>query len=133
MNTRLQTASAQTACAQTAWLQTACPSRQSSTSPGSLNLRMNRKQRQAFNSRATQPLYGGAAGGGKRFLMRIAAIAWCAAIPGLQVYLFRRIREDLVKNHVEGPKGFRALLAEWSMLGRCNIVADEVRFWNGSK
>jgi hypothetical protein len=57
--------------------------------------------------------YGGAAGGGKSHLMRIAAIIWCAMIGGLQVYLFRRIRDDLVKNHMEGPKGFRALLAPW--------------------
>jgi len=94
---------------------------------------MNRKQQQAFNSRATETLYGGAAGGGKSFLMRVAAITWCTRIPGLQVYLFRRIREDLVKNHVEGPKGFRALLADWSLAGLCDIVADEVRFWNGAK
>ena len=65
--------------------------------------------------------------------MRIAAIVWCAAIPGLQVYLFRRIREDLVKNHMEGPKGFRAMLAGWVNAGWCAIVEDEIRFWNGAK
>jgi hypothetical protein len=65
--------------------------------------------------------------------MRIAAIVWCTAIPGLQVYLFRRIRDDLVKNHMEGPKGFRAMLAGWVVQGWCTIVEDEIRFWNGSK
>jgi hypothetical protein len=60
--------------------------------------------------------------------MRIGAIAWCAAIPGLQVYLFRRVREDLIKNHMEGPKGFRALLAPWVASGWCTIVEDEIRF-----
>jgi hypothetical protein len=65
--------------------------------------------------------------------MRVGAIVWCATIPGLQVYLFRRIRDDLVKNHVEGPKGFRALLADWVLAGWCDIVEDEIRFWNGSK
>ena len=65
--------------------------------------------------------------------MRVAAIVWCSTIPGLQVYLFRRIRDDLVKSHVEGPKGFRSLLAEWANSGGCDIVADEVRFSNGSK
>ncbi|MDI1265607.1 MAG: terminase [bacterium] len=64
--------------------------------------------------------------------MRIAAILWCSAIPGLQVYLFRRIREDLYKNHVEGPKGFRNLLAIWIFSGWCRFVGDEIRFWNGS-
>lgn len=87
----------------------------------------------AFETVATEILYGGAAGGGKSHLMRIAAIVWCAAIPGLQVYLFRRVREDLLKNHMEGPKGFRAVLAAWVAAGWCTIIEDEVRFWNGSK
>jgi hypothetical protein len=65
--------------------------------------------------------------------MRIAAIVWCAAIPGLQVYLFRRVRDDLIKNHMEGPKGFRAMLAGWVNQGWCTIVEDEIRFWNGAK
>lgn len=65
--------------------------------------------------------------------MRVAAIIWCAAIPGLQVYLFRRIRGDLIKSHMDGPKGFRAMLAGWVLCGFCKIVEDEIRFWNGSK
>ena len=66
-------------------------------------------------------------------LMRCAAIIWCATIPGLQVYLFRRLFPDLVKNHMEGPKGFRSLLAPWVASGHVTIVEDEIRFWNGSK
>jgi hypothetical protein len=65
--------------------------------------------------------------------MRVCAIMWCANIPGLQVYLFRRTRDDLAKNHVEGPKGFRALLAPWIAAGGCEIVADEIRFSNGAQ
>lgn len=91
------------------------------------------KQMAALQSAATEILYGGAAGGGKSHLMRMAAILWCSAIPGLQVYLFRRIREDLVKNHMEGPSGFRTLLAGWEACGFVRIVEDEIRFWNGSK
>ena len=98
-----------------------------------LNLNLHPKQGEAFNTEATEVLYGGAAGGGKSHLMRVAAIYWCAAIPGLQVYLFRRIRDDLVKNHMEGPKGFRALLADWVLAGFVAIVEDEIRFWNGAK
>ena len=78
-------------------------------------------------------LYGGAAGGGKSHLMRVCAIAWCGEIPGVQVYLFRRTRGDLAKNHLEGPKGLRALLAPWMAIGKCEIVADEIRFWNGAR
>lgn len=64
--------------------------------------------------------------------MRVAAIAWCGMIPGLQVYLFRRIREDLVKNHLEGPTGFRSLLAPVLPKG-VQIIDDEIRFPNGSR
>lgn len=87
----------------------------------------------AIETVATEVLYGGAAGGGKSHLMRVAAIVWCGAIAGLQVYLFRRNRGDLIKNHMEGPKGFRAMLAGWVASGLCSIVEDEIRFWNGSK
>ena len=97
-----------------------------------LNVHLHPKQWLAFLTEATEVLFGGAAGPGKSFLMRVAAIIWCSAIPGLQVYLFRRIREDLYKNHLEGPKGFRALLAVWVFGGWCRFVGDEIRFWNGS-
>lgn len=98
-----------------------------------IDLNLHRKQGEALNAVGTEILYGGAAGGGKSHLMRVAAIIWCSAIPGLQVYIFRRIREDLVKNHVEGPSGFRSLLAGWALSGFVKIVEDEIRFWNGSK
>ncbi len=98
-----------------------------------IDLGLHHRQGDAFQSLATEILYGGAAGGGKSHLMRVAAIVWCAAIAGLQVYLFRRIREDLQKNHMEGPKGLRAILAPWVDSGFVVIVEDEIRFWNGSK
>jgi len=98
-----------------------------------LDLNLHTKQGEAFNTPATELLYGGAAGGGKSHLMRVAAVVWAAAIPGLQVYLFRRMHDDLIKNHMEGPKGFRAMLAPWVQAGFATIVQDEIRFWNGSK
>lgn len=105
----------------------------SSPRTAEIDLDLHKKQAEAFLSTATEILYGGAAGGGKSHLMRAAAIIWCSHIPGLQVYIFRRIREDLVKNHMEGPKGFRSLLAPWALAGFVKIVEDEIRFWNGSK
>ena len=98
-----------------------------------LDLNLHQKQGIAFESDATEILYGGAAGGGESHLIRVAALVWAAAIPGLQVYLFRRIRDDLVKNHMEGPKGFRAMLAGWTLCGFVRIVDDEIRFFNGSR
>ena len=67
--------------------------------------------------------------------MRVAALAWCTEIPGLQVYLFRRLSDDLHKNHMEGPTGFPALLGEWIDQGyvKINWSKNFIEFWNGAK
>jgi hypothetical protein len=98
-----------------------------------LDLEFTAKQSEALESPATEILYGGAAGGGKSWFMRALAIILCYLIPGINVYLFRRIREDLVKNHMEGPAGFPTMLAPWVISGKVKIIEDEIRFWNGSK
>ncbi len=103
------------------------------TALAEINLSLHGKQAIALQTTATEVLYGGAAGGGKSHLMRAAAIIWCAAIAGLQVYVFRRLFPDLIKNHMEGPKGFRTLLAPWERSGFVKIVEEEIRFWNGSR
>ncbi len=67
--------------------------------------------------------------------MRAAAIAWCRAVPGLQVYLFRREFPDLYKNHMDGAGGFPALLAPWTAAGlvRINRADHAITFANGAK
>lgn len=101
-----------------------------------MELHLQPKQTEAFLSQATEILYGGAAGGGKSHLMRVAAIAWCMDIPGLQVYLFRRLSDDLLKNHIEGPTGFPALLGELIDQKFVKINWSKpisIEFWNGAK
>jgi hypothetical protein len=103
------------------------------TAQVALDLTLQYKQWTAFSSIATEMLYGGAAFGGKSHLMRVAAINWCTEIPGLNVYIFRRVEDDLIKNHMEGPHGFRQLLAPWVAAGLIKIVETEIRFlFNGS-
>ncbi len=67
--------------------------------------------------------------------MRVAAILWCIAIPGLQVYIFRRLFADLWKNHMEGPGGFLALLAGWieAKAVKVNYSDNSIEFYNKSK
>jgi len=60
--------------------------------------------------------------------MRSAAISWCAEIAGLQIYLFRKVEGDLIKNHIEGPHGFPNLLAPWISSKLVRITEDKVRF-----
>lgn len=109
----------------------------------SLAFELHSKQGLILESKATEILYGGAAGGGKSHVARVAAILWCLEIPGIQIYLFRRLYEDLIKNHLEGPTGFRAMLHPFTngrhpksplTAGRlAEVVEGEIRFWNGSK
>lgn len=97
-------------------------------------LRLHDKQQLALNCPATEIVYGGAAGGGKSALMRAASVHWCMQVPGLQVYLFRRNRGDLLKNHFQSSWSYRDILAPLIAANKCQIVmsANAIRFWNGS-
>ncbi len=86
------------------------------------------KQALLLRSEATEILWGGAAGPGKSHGSRIALIAWCVSIPGLQCYLFRREYSDLIKNHMEGPTGFRSLLQPLVEAKRVIIREREIEF-----
>ncbi len=65
--------------------------------------------------------------------MRVAAILWCTEIAGLQVYLFRRTRDDLLKTHLDSTMGLRTMLEPWVAQGWVTIKEDVIDFWNGSK
>lgn len=86
------------------------------------------KQLQAFDSPATEILFGGAAYGGKSYLLRCIAIFYAHVIPGVQIYLFRRLSDDLEKNHVYGPTGFLMLLAEQLNSGEVTYNSQKKEF-----
>ena len=86
----------------------------------------------ALVSEATEILFGGASEGGKSHLIRVALCLWCLAIPKLQCVLIRKKFDDIKKNHVEGPNGFRSLLAELVEVGFVSIVEKGIKFKNGS-
>lgn len=93
------------------------------------------RQTQAFLSEAEEILYGGAAGGGKSHAMRVIALYYAFNVPNIQIYLFRRLSEDLKKNHLDGSSGFNVLLSEYIDAGFCriNYSTSQIIFENGSK
>jgi len=99
-----------------------------------LELTLHPKQLAALESPATEILYGGAAGAGKSHLFRAASIAWCVAIPGLQVYFFRRMYPDLLDNHMSGPSSFPVLLGPFidRGLAKINWGKLDIEFANGA-
>ncbi len=99
-----------------------------------MKLELHARQSFAILSHATEILYGGAAGGGKSHLDRVAAIAWCSEIPGLQVYIFRRTYGEVYSEHMDGPTSFPSLLAPWVLSGRVkiNYSDNDITFRNSS-
>ncbi len=99
-----------------------------------MEFRLHTRQMDALTSPATEIMYGGAAGGGKSYFMRMAALAFAYDIPGLQVYLFRRAFPDLEKNHVYGDSGLLATMQPWIEKGwaKYNGTKHIVELKNGS-
>jgi hypothetical protein len=75
-----------------------------------LNIKLYPKQWQALTTEATAVLFGGAAGAGKSYLIRAAAIIYAIEIPGSTIYVFRRNYGDLIANHVHSHGGFLQML-----------------------
>jgi len=86
-------------------------------------------------SSAQEILYGGAAGGGKSYLIRVSSIIYSLEIPGLVTYLFRRTFKEVLANHVYTPGGYLEMLADLIREKECIFSKSDFSFTfrNGSR
>lgn len=93
------------------------------------------KQKRALITPANEILYGGAAGGGKSYLARVATIVYSLEIPGLITYLFRRTFKEVLANHVYTPGGYLEMLKDLIDEGDCVFSKSDFSFsfYNGSR
>lgn len=93
------------------------------------------KQTLALESPATEIMYGGAAGGGKSFVIRLIAVMYALLVPGCQIYIFRRLSDDLKKNHLYGESGLLVMLAGLIKVGQVRVNEHEgvLKFKHGDE
>jgi len=91
------------------------------------------KQGDAYQTAATELLFGGATRGGKSHFARVALISWCLEIPQLQCTLIRKKFQDILDNHVYGLNSFSDLLQPYVERGEAAVTQKGVSFANGSR
>lgn len=84
---------------------------------------------------AQEVLYGGAAGSGKSYMMRVLAIILCMEVANIKVFLFRRMYKELYINHVFSPDGFLVMLKPFIDNGEVvfNKSDGVFNFFNGAQ
>lgn len=86
------------------------------------------RQKQCLTSSANDQLFGGASEGGKSYLLRLIPCLAGMQCEGLQMTLIRKKSADIIKNHLDGNKGLRALLYPLSSKGVVEVTQERIRF-----
>lgn len=86
-------------------------------------------------SRADEILVGGSAGPGKSYFLRAAATIWALDVPGISIFLFRRLYKELLPNHIYGAGKFMEMYKEMMDAGDVEFNKSEgvFSFYNQSR
>ena len=100
-----------------------------------LNLRLYEYQKHAMLSEASEILVGGSAGPGKSYFLRCASIIWALDVPGISIFLFRRLYKELLPNHMYGSGKYMEMLKEMMDAGDVELNKSEgiFTFYNQSR
>ena len=88
------------------------------------------RQEMALEAEGNDQLFGGASEGGKSYFTRVALCSAGMECKGLQMTLIRKKFDDIKTNHLEGNRGFRALLKDLTAAGVVDITEKGIRFPN---
>lgn len=100
-----------------------------------IDFKLYPSQKEALITEANEILFGGALGGGKSYLARVASIVYSLEIPGLITYLFRRTFKEVLANHIYTPGGYLEMLRD--LIESKDVVFSKsdfsFTFYNGSR
>lgn len=74
----------------------------------------NEKQAAALRDNHRYLAYGGARGGGKSWFVRVSALLYCLAFPGIRVLITRKTYRELLNNHITPLRGLLKGLAQYN-------------------
>ena len=98
----------------------------------SVSFNLHPKQTEFLLTTATECLYGGATRGGKSYVTRAALTILSELVPGLQSFIYRKYYDDVIKNHMTGEDGFKAILHDKIQNKDVFVTENTVRWPNGS-
>lgn len=100
-----------------------------------LELKLYPYQKRAMISPANEILVGGSAGPGKSYFLRACATIWALEVPGISIFLFRRLYKELLPNHIYGAGKFMEMYREMMDAGDVEFNKSEgvYTFWNHSR
>lgn len=96
-----------------------------------LSIELYPKQMEAFHCPAQEQLFGGASEGGKSYYGKVKCALLAAAVPNLQVHIFRKHYKDVL-SLMEGATGFPEMLRPWVRDKFVKITENEVQYAHGS-